>query len=236
MPHSHSAHEFADHLLPVASPRARGASAHAGHDRHAGHTVAMFRNKFWISLLLTIPTLVWGEMIPRALGFTPPAVPGAHWIPAIFGTAVFVFGGWVFLDGARRELADRTPGMMTLISLAIGVAFAFSVAVTLGFDAMPLWWEVASLVTIMLLGHWMEMRSITQAQGALQELAKLLPNVATRVEDGRLVDVPICPPARPRSRARAAGRERARRRRRARGRQLARRVDDHRRVAPRRKA
>jgi Cu2+-exporting ATPase len=130
-------------------------------------------------------------MIPRALGFTPPAVPGARWIPAVFGTAVFVYGGWVFLEGARRELADRTPGMMTLISLAIGVAFAFSVAITLGFDAMPLWWEVASLVTIMLLGHWMEMRSITQAQGALQELVKLLPNVATRLEDGRLVDVPI---------------------------------------------
>ena len=191
MAHSHSAHELADHVVPVASSRARGAVAHAGHDRHAGHSVAMFRNRFWISLVLTIPTFVWGEMIPRALGFTPPAVPGARWIPAVFGTAVFVYGGWVFLEGARRELADRTPGMMTLISLAIGVAFAFSVAITLGFDAMPLWWEVASLVTIMLLGHWMEMRSITQAQGALQELAKLLPNVATRLEDGRLVDVPI---------------------------------------------
>ena len=191
MAHSHSAHELADHVVPVASSRARGAVAHAGHDRHAGHSVAMFRNRFWISLALTIPTFVWGEMIPRALGFTPPAVPGARWIPAVFGTAVFVYGGWVFLEGARRELADRTPGMMTLISLAIGVAFAFSVAITLGFDAMPLWWEVASLVTIMLLGHWMEMRSITQAQGALQELAKLLPNVATRLEDGRLVDVPI---------------------------------------------
>jgi P-type Cu2+ transporter len=189
--HSHSAHELADHVVPVASSRARGAVAQTGHDRHAGHSVAMFRNRFWISLLLTIPTFVWGEMIPRALGFTPPAVPGARWIPAVFGTAVFVYGGWVFLEGARRELADRTPGMMTLISLAIGVAFAFSVAITLGFDAMPLWWEVASLVTIMLLGHWMEMRSITQAQGALQELAKLLPNVATRLEDGRLVDVPI---------------------------------------------
>jgi P-type Cu2+ transporter len=191
MAHSHSAHQVADHVLPVGSPRARGSGAHASHDRHAGHTVAMFRNRFWISLLLTIPTLVWGEMIPSALGFTPPVVPGARWIPALFGAAVFLVGGWVFLAGARRELADRTPGMMTLISLAIGVAFLFSIAVTLGFDAMPLWWEVASLVTIMLLGHWMEMRSITQARDALQELAKLLPNVATRIEDGRLVDVPV---------------------------------------------
>jgi Cu2+-exporting ATPase len=151
----------------------------------------MFRNKVWISLLLTIPTLVWGEMIPHALGFTPPAVPGARWIAPIFGTAVFLYGGLVFLQGAWRELTDRTPGMMTLISLAISVAFLFSVAVTLGFRAMPLWWELASLVTIMLLGHWMEMRSITSAQGALQALSKLLPNVATRLENGRAVEVPI---------------------------------------------
>jgi Cu2+-exporting ATPase len=151
----------------------------------------MFRNKFWISLLLTIPTLVWGEMIPQALHFTPPAVPGARWIAPVFGTAVFFYGGLVFLRGAWRELIDRAPGMMTLISLAISVAFLFSVAVTLGFRAMPLWWEVASLVTIMLLGHWMEMRSITSAQGALQALSKLLPNVATRLENGRAVEVTI---------------------------------------------
>ena len=168
-----------------------GHEEHAGHDKHAGHSVAMFRSKFWISLLLTIPTLVWGEMIPMALGFTPPAVSGARWIPVVFGTAVFLYGGLVFLQGAWHELVDRKPGMMTLISLAIGVAFLFSVAVTLGFDAMPLWWELASLVTIMLLGHWMEMRSIAQAQGALTELAKLLPNTATRLEGDRMVDVPI---------------------------------------------
>jgi Cu2+-exporting ATPase len=168
-----------------------GAPAHAGHDKHAGHSVAMFRNRFWLSLLLTIPTLVWGEMIPQALHFTPPAVPGARWIAPVFGTAVFFYGGLVFLRGAWGELIDRTPGMMTLISLAISVAFLFSVAVTLGFRAMPLWWELASLVTIMLLGHWMEMRSITSAQGALQALSKLLPNVATRLENGRAVEVTI---------------------------------------------
>jgi len=151
----------------------------------------MFRNKFWFTLLLTIPTLVWGEMIPRVLRFTPPAVPYARWIPVVFGTAVFFYGGWVFLQGARSELADRQPGMMTLISLAITVAFLFSVAVTLGFRAMSLWWELASLVTIMLFGHWMEMRSITQAQGALTELAKLLPNTATRLEGQTTVEVPI---------------------------------------------
>jgi Cu2+-exporting ATPase len=151
----------------------------------------MFRNRFWFSLLLTLPTLAWGEMIPRALRFTPPALPGSRWYPIVFGTAVFLYGGWVFLRGAQRELADRQPGMMTLISLAITVAFLFSVAVALGFRAMPLWWELASLVTIMLLGHWLEMRSITQAQGALKELAKLLPDMATRLEGDRAVDVPI---------------------------------------------
>ena len=202
-PGSHAAHgavgrdDVTGHAGPTGHDEHSGHDAHAGHDTHAGHdahaghSVAMFRNKFWISLLLTIPTLVWGEMIPMALGFTPPAVPGARWIPVVFGTAVFLYGGLVFLRGAGRELADRKPGMMTLISLAIGVAFLFSVAVTLGFDAMPLWWELASLVTIMLLGHWMEMRSIAQAQGALTELAKLLPNTATRLEGDRMVDVPI---------------------------------------------
>src|SRR5215469_15248781 len=146
--------------------------SHASHDKHAGHSVAMFRKKFWITLLLTLPTLVWGEMIPHALGFTPPAIPGARWIPVAFGIAVFFYGGWVFLQGAWREISNRAPGMMTLISIAITVAFAFSLAVTLGLRGMPLWWELSSLVTIMLLGHWLELRSVSQAQGALKELAK----------------------------------------------------------------
>ncbi|HEY9426670.1 MAG TPA: heavy metal translocating P-type ATPase [Gemmatimonadaceae bacterium] len=155
--------------------------AHAAHDKHAGHSVAMFRDKFWISLLLTIPTLIWGHMLQGALGYAAPAFPGSTWIPAVFGTAVFVYGGTPFLQGAVRELRDRLPGMMTLIALAISVAFVFSAAVTLGFPGMPLWEELATLVTIMLLGHWLEMRSISQAQGALGELAKLLPNSAIRV-------------------------------------------------------
>ncbi|HEX7981262.1 MAG TPA: heavy metal translocating P-type ATPase [Gemmatimonadaceae bacterium] len=193
--HEHAGHdEHAGHAVNaehVDHEKHAGHETHAGHDKHAGHSVAMFRNKFWITLLLTIPTLIWGEMIPHVLGFTPPAVPGARWIPVVFGTAVYFYGGWVFIQGAWRELKDRQPGMMTLISLAITVAFLFSVAVTLGFPAMSLWWELASLVTIMLLGHWMEMRSISQAQGALNELAKLLPNTATRLEGDRVVEVPV---------------------------------------------
>jgi Cu2+-exporting ATPase len=167
----------------------------AGHDKHAGHSVAMFRDKFWLSLLLTVPTLVWGHMLPRALGYTPPPFPGSPLIAPLFGTVVFLYGGRPFIQGATRELRDRRPGMMTLIALAITVAFVFSAAVTLGWPGMPLWEELATLVTIMLLGHWIEMRSITQAQGALAELAKLLPNTAVRITwEGsaeRLEDVPL---------------------------------------------
>ncbi|HVQ46325.1 MAG TPA: copper-translocating P-type ATPase [Gemmatimonadales bacterium] len=166
-------------------------AGHAGHDKHAGHSVGMFRDKFWISLALTIPTLIWGHMLPRALGYTPPALPGATWIPPVFGTAVFFYGGRVFIHGAWRELRDRLPGMMTLIALAISVAFLFSSAVTLGYRGMPLWEELATLVTIMLLGHWIEMRSISQAQGALGELAKLLPNTAVRLKGQETEEVPI---------------------------------------------
>jgi Cu2+-exporting ATPase len=152
-----------------------------GHDKHAGHSVAMFRDKFWLSLALTVPTLIWGHMLPRVLGYTPPPLPGAHLIPPVLGTAVFLYGGRPFIGGAWRELQARLPGMMTLIALAITVAFVFSLAVTIGYPGMPLWEELATLVTIMLLGHWIEMRSIAQAQGALAELAKLLPDTAVRI-------------------------------------------------------
>lgn len=163
----------------------------AGHDAHAGHSVAMFRDKFFVSLLLTVPTLVWGHMLQQAFGYRAPHVPGAHWIPSAFGTAVFVYGGSVFIQGAVRELRHRLPGMMTLIALAISVAFVFSVIVTLGYPGMPLWEELATLVTIMLLGHWIQMRSISQAQGALKELAKLLPRTATRIAGDRTEEVSI---------------------------------------------
>ena len=173
------------------APKATGHDAGHPHDQHAGHSVAMFRDKFWISFALTIPTLVWGHMLQGALHYVAPHLPGAMWIPPVFGTAVFLYGGWVFIQGAFRELKDRLPGMMTLITLAISVAFVFSAAVTLGSPGMPLWEELATLVTIMLLGHWIEMRSITQAQGALKELARLLPTVAERVVGDRTEEVRI---------------------------------------------
>ena len=183
MPPAHGAH--------VAHEAHAGRGAHAAHDRHAGHSVELFRHRFWISLLLTIPTLMWSDLLQGWLRYTAPTFPGSAYIPAVFGTAVFVYGGRVFLQGAIHELRDRLPGMMTLISLAITVAFVFSLAVTLGFRGMPLWWELATLVTVMLLGHWMEMRSIAQAGGALRELAKLLPDTAVRVVDGQTEEVPL---------------------------------------------
>ncbi len=199
--HDHGAQHPTPPSVPGESPDDdRGASqhgspAHGAHDKHAGHSVAIFRDRFWLSLALTLPTLVWGHMLPRVLGYAPPAVPGARWIAPVFGTIVFLYGGSPFVNGAIRELKTRLPGMMTLIALAITVAFVFSATVTLGFAGMPLWEELATLVTIMLLGHWIEMRSITQAQGALKELAKLLPNTAVRiVRDGdaeRTEEIPL---------------------------------------------
>ena len=159
--------------------------AHASHDRHAGHSVAMFRDKFWLSFALTIPVVFWSTDVQHWLGYTAPSFPGSKFIPAILGTVVFVYGGLVFIRGAWGELADHKPGMMTLISLAIIVAFGTSLAATFGLFEIEVWWELASLITIMVLGHWLEMRAISQARGALNALAALLPDTAERVSGER---------------------------------------------------
>lgn len=183
--HGHEGDQHADRGAPTSHAKASANhGAPAGHDRHEGHTPQMFRDRFWPSLVLTIPVVFWSAHIQELLGYRAPEFPGSTWIPSAIGTVVFLYGGPVFLKGAYRELRARLPGMMTLISLAILVAFVFSWVVELGLiDAEALWWELATLVTIMLLGHWIEMRSIAQAQGALNELAKLLPDTATRVTD-----------------------------------------------------
>jgi P-type Cu2+ transporter len=158
--------------------------AHQSHDKHAGHNPGMFRDKFWLSLILTLPVVFWSEHIQMLFGYQAPEFFGSAWIPPVLGTVIFIYGGWVFVQGAWRELKALLPGMMTLISLAIAVAFLFSWIVQLQLIAAEaLWWELATLITIMLLGHWIEMRSIVQAQGALKELAKLLPDTAMRITD-----------------------------------------------------
>ncbi|MFN2315468.1 MAG: heavy metal translocating P-type ATPase [Gemmatimonadales bacterium] len=179
--------------LTVAAPsEPAGHRGHGAHDKHEGHSPAMFRERFWLSLILTVPVVFWSAHIEELLGYRAPTFTGSAWIPAVLGTIVFLYGGLVFLKGAWRELVARLPGMMTLISLAITVAFVFSWVVQLGLIvADALWWELATLVTIMLLGHWIEMRSISAAHGALQELAKLLPDMATRVTGQGEEQVPI---------------------------------------------
>ena len=165
--------------------------AHASHDRHAGHSVAMFRDKFWLSFALTIPVVFWSTDVQHWLRYSAPSFPGSTWIAPILGTVVFVYGGLVFIRGAWRELADHKPGMMTLISLAITVAFGTSLAATFGLFDIEVWWELASLITIMVLGHWLEMRAISQAQGALNALAALLPDTAERVSGPEIQTVPL---------------------------------------------
>src|SRR6266568_1750438 len=177
----------------VADPHAghKMSEGHASHDRHAGHSVAMFRDKFWLSFGLTIPVVFWSTDAQHWLGYSAPSFSGSKFIPAILGTMVFVYGGLVFIRGASGELADHKPGMMTLISLAITVAFGTSLAATFGLFEIDVWWELASLITIMVLGHWLEMRAISQARGALNALAALLPDTAERISGAETETVPI---------------------------------------------
>ena len=180
-----------NHRASDAHARQAMSSDHGSDDRHAGHSVAMFRDKFWLSLALTIPVVFWSTEVQHWLGYQAPTFPGSKYIPAILGTAVFLYGGLVFIRGARGELAEGKPGMMTLISLAIIVAFGTSLAATLGFFEIEVWWELASLITIMVLGHWLEMRAISQASGALNALAALLPDTIERVIGAETETVPL---------------------------------------------
>jgi Cu2+-exporting ATPase len=144
----------------------------------------MFRRKFWVSLILTIPTVLYSSMVQDWLGYTAPRSAGHTLVAPLFGTAVFVWGAPVFLRGGWEELRNRQPGMMLLISMGLLVAFGASIATEIGWIDVDLWFELATLVTVMLLGHWLEMRAIGQAQGALAALAELLPDDAERVRPG----------------------------------------------------
>jgi Cu2+-exporting ATPase len=191
--HKHHEHEHAHHQ-PTHSTQH---TEHTTHDAHAGHGVmheghaTLMRDRFWISLVLTIPVLIYSPMIQTWFGYTAPQFPGSQFIAPVLGTAIFLIGGLLFLDMARQELALRQPGMMTLISLAITTAFLYSLGIfffpttdAMGMssgETMDFFWELATLITIMLLGHWIELRSVSQAQGALRELAKLLPDQAERI-------------------------------------------------------
>ncbi|MGC5050974.1 copper-translocating P-type ATPase [Micromonospora sp. DT48] len=158
-----------------------GDDEHAGHDKHAGHDPAAFRRKFWLSLALTVPIVATSHMVMDWFGYELD-FPGIGLVGPVLGTVVFGYGGWPFLQGAVREIRDRAPGMMLLIAMAISVAYVASLATSLGAFDLDFWWELAALVTIMLLGHWQEMKAIGQAQGALSALAALLPDDAERLD------------------------------------------------------
>ena len=169
-----------------------GHNGHGDHGSdHSGHE-QMFRTRFWWSLLLTVPVLLYSPTIQSWLGFTAPAFPGSQWVPFIFSLIIFGYGGLPFLEMALPEIRSRKPGMMTLISLAISVAFVYSVLAQVAGLGEGFFWELVTLIDVMLLGHWMEMRSVRQASGALNELAKLMPDTAERIlPDGETETVPV---------------------------------------------
>ncbi|MEG9249930.1 heavy metal translocating P-type ATPase [Arthrobacter sp. Soc17.1.1.1] len=163
------------------------------HGEHAGHSTAMFKNRFWINLILAVPVVAFSHMFTMLLGYIPPEFPGSTLIAPILGTVIFVYGGAPFLKGGLTELKSRQPGMMLLIAMAISVAFIASWITTLGIGGFDLdfWWELALLVVIMLLGHWMEMRALGSAAGALDALAALLPDEADKVTASGVETVPV---------------------------------------------
>ena len=167
------------------------AGDHRAHTDHSGHE-AMFRRRFWVSLVLSVPVIVWSEFVQDVLGYAAPTFPGSGLIVPVLSVVVFAYGGVPFLSMARTEVANREPGMMLLISLAITVAFGYSLASLVLPDTTPFFWELVTLIDVMLLGHWMEMRSVRQASGALDELASLMPDTAERVSgDGDVEEVPV---------------------------------------------
>ena len=196
---SHSAHvapghgEHSGHRAPAAHAAHAAPSEHAGHGAHVDHRghEQVFRRRFWICLALTVPVLLFSPMIQEWLGFALPHFPGSEWVAPLFAIIIFLYGGIPFLQMARPEIADRKPGMMLLISLAITVAFVYSLAMVFVDPHSGFFWEMALLIDVMLLGHWLEMRSVRQASGALNELAKLMPDTADRVRaDGTVEQVP----------------------------------------------
>jgi P-type Cu2+ transporter len=162
-----------------------------GHDKHAGHSPGMFRDRLVLSVALTLPILYYSDQVQQWLRYQPIRFPGSEWLTPLLSVAIYFYGGWVFVRGAADELTARSPGMMTLVALAITVAFVYSLAVTLGLRGMPFYWELATLIDVMLLGHWMEMLSIQGASKALEQLAALVPTIAHRVSGAETTDVPV---------------------------------------------
>jgi len=164
---------------------------HMNHDKHAGHSLKMFWNRFWVCLFLSVPVIFYSDITLLLFKWTPPDFFGAIYLPFIFGSIVFFYGGWIFLKGAIGELRAKQPGMMTLIGLAITTAYLYSVYAT-AFGLMgALYWELTTLITVMLLGHWLEMRAVQSTEKALSELSKLLPDKAEVIRNGKTIEIAL---------------------------------------------
>ena len=163
----------------------------AAQDKHAGHKTESFLRKFWIVLALTIPILVYSELPEKVFSWSAPKFPGSDFLILALASIVFFYGGSIFLTSAWRELKSRLPGMMTLIALAIIAAYSFSVFSVLSGREHTLFWELSTLIAVMLLGHWIEMRAVRGAQGALKELAKLLPDTAEVIRGNTIQIIPL---------------------------------------------
>ncbi len=167
-----------------------GHTERAGFNKHEGHSTNIFKVKFWVSFFLSIPVVVYSDVVQKLLGYHAPAFPGSAYVQIILASIIFFYGGWVFIASAYRELKAKLPGMMTLITLAISVAYVYSVGATFFGQEETLFWELATLITIMLLGHWLEMRAVSGAQSALKELSRLLPDKAEVLRNGKIKIIP----------------------------------------------
>ncbi|WP_036488402.1 copper-translocating P-type ATPase [Myxosarcina sp. GI1] len=167
-----------------------GHNGHSGHDKHAGHNPEIFKRRFFICLILTLPVLYFSSQLQSWLSYQALEFPGSNWVSPVLGIIIYFYGGWVFLKGAWHELRSQI-GMMTLIALAITVAFVYSLAVSLGLRGKPFYWELVTLVDIMLLGHWVEMASVQGASQALESLKELVPAQAHLLRNGKVEDIPV---------------------------------------------
>lgn len=187
--HSGLCPECGMNLIPVETEPSH--QEHGNHDKHEGHSTNIFKTKFWVSFVLSIPIVMYSSITQTLLDWQAPIFPGSNYIPLILGSVIFFYGGWVFLTSAKRELKAKMPGMMTLISLAILTAYIYSVYVVLFATGRDLFWELATLITVMLLGHWMEMRAVKGAQSALNELSKLLPDTVEVIRGDKTEIIPL---------------------------------------------
>ncbi len=169
----------------------KGAMAYAAHDKHEGHSTNIFKMKFWVSFVLSIPIVAYSDIAQMLFKYKAPPFFGSDYMPLVLASAIFFYGGWIFISSAYREIKANLPGMMTLIALAISVAYIYSIGVIITGGGETLFWELATLITIMLLGHWLEMRAVTGAKGALRELSKLLPDTAEVLRNGTTEIVPL---------------------------------------------